>query len=193
MHACTHYLYMPENASTTLMELPSGFTPGSAAAKSLQSCPTLCEPIDGSPPGSAVPGMLQARTLEWVAISFSNTWKWKVKVKSLSRVQLFATPWTAAHQAPLSLGFSRQEHWSGVPLPSPVPMITPLDLSLNRPTHSCQLKQLMYLSRWPQSSWLGPWAYKWTIRTYEHLRIFHRVMLRFINFINIILYWKRWC
>ena len=67
-----------------------------AAAKSLQSCPTLCDPIDSSPPGSPVPGILQARTLEWVAISFSSAWKWKVKVKSLSRVWLFVTPWTAA-------------------------------------------------------------------------------------------------
>ena len=137
------------------------------AAKSLQSCPTLCDPMDGSPPGSPVPGILQARTLEWVAISFSNAgkWKvkvkslshvwllsdpmdyslpgssipgilqartlewvaisfsnagkWKVKVKSLSRVWLLATPWTVAHQAPPSMGFSRQEYWSGVPLPSP--------------------------------------------------------------------------
>ena len=87
-----------------------------AAAKSLQSCPTLCDPIDCSPPGSHIPGILQARTLEWVAISFSNAWKWKVKVKSLSCVQLFATPWSAAYQAPLSMGFSRQEYWSGVPL-----------------------------------------------------------------------------
>ena len=91
-----------------------------AAAKSLQSCPTLCDPRDGSPPGSPVPGILQARTLEWVAISFSNAWKWKVKAKSLSRIQLFSTPWTAAYQAPLSMGFSRQEYWSGVPLPSPL-------------------------------------------------------------------------
>ena len=90
-----------------------------AAATSLQSCPTLCDPIDGSPPGSPVPGILQARTLEWVAISFSNAWKWKVKVKSLSRALLFSTPWTAAYQAPLSMGFSRQEYWDGVPLPSP--------------------------------------------------------------------------
>ena len=90
-----------------------------AAAKSLQSCPTLCDPIDGSPPGSPVPGILQARTQEWVATSFSNAWKWKVKVKSLSRVQLLAIPWTAAYQAPPSMGFSRQEYWSGVPLPSP--------------------------------------------------------------------------
>ena len=89
-----------------------------AAAKSLQSCPTLCDPIDGSPPGSAVPGILQARTLERVAISFSSAWKWKVKVKSLSRAQLLATPWTAAHQAPPSMGFSRREYRSGVPLPS---------------------------------------------------------------------------
>ena len=88
-------------------------------AKSLQLCPTLCNPIDGSPPGSPIPGILQARTLEWVAISFSNAWKWKVKVKSLSRVRLLATPWTAAYQAPPSMGFSRQEYWSGVPLPSP--------------------------------------------------------------------------
>ena len=90
-----------------------------AAAKSLQSCPTLCDPIDGSQPGSPIPGILQARTLEWVAISFSNEWKWKMKVKSLSRVRLFVTPWTAAHQAPPPMGFSRQEYWSGVPLPSP--------------------------------------------------------------------------
>ena len=87
-----------------------------AAAKSPQSCPTLCDPTDGSPPGFPIPGTLQARTLEWVAISFSNAWKWKVK--SLSRVWLFVTPWTAAHQAPPSMGFSRQEYWSGLPLPS---------------------------------------------------------------------------
>ena len=89
-----------------------------AAAKSLQSCPTLCDPIDGSPPGSPVSGILQERTLEWAAIAFPSAWKWKVKVKSLSRARLFATPRTAAYQAPASLGFSRQEYWSGVPLPS---------------------------------------------------------------------------
>ena len=96
------------------------YAAAAAAAKSLQLCPTLCDPVDGSLPGSPVPGVLQARTLEWVAISFSNAWKWKVKVKSLSSVQLLATPWTAAHQAPPSMGFSRQEDWSGVPLPSPI-------------------------------------------------------------------------
>ena len=97
-----------------------------AAAKSLQSCPTLCDPINGRPPGCPVPGILQARTLEWVAISFSNAWKWKVKVKSLSRVRLFATPWTAAYQTPQSMGFSRQEYWSGVILPSLVSRSSPL-------------------------------------------------------------------
>ena len=98
-------------------------TTTAAAAKSLQSCPTLCDPIDSSPLGSPIPGILQARTLEWVAISPSNAWKWKVKVKSLSRVRLLATPWTAAYQAPPSMGFSRQEYWSGVPLPSPLRLV----------------------------------------------------------------------
>ena len=91
-----------------------------AAAKSLQSCLTLCDPIDSSPPGSPVPGILQARTLEWAAISFSNAWKWKVKVKLISLVWFLATPWTVAYQAPPSMGFSRQEYWSGVPLLSPI-------------------------------------------------------------------------
>ena len=137
------------------------------AAKLLQSCPTLCDPIDNSSSGSPIPGILQARTLEWVAISFSSAWKWKVKVsrsvtsdssrshglqptrllcpwgfpgkktgvechcllqcmkvksesESLSRVWLFTTPWAVAYQAPLPMGFSRQEYWSGVPLPSPM-------------------------------------------------------------------------
>ena len=94
-----------------------------AAPKSLQSCLTLCDPRDSSPPGSPVPRILQARTLDWVAISFSNAGKWKVKVKSLSRVQLLGTPWTAAYQAPPSMGFSRHEYWSGVPLPSPWMML----------------------------------------------------------------------
>ena len=84
------------------------FYGSAAAAKSLQSCPTLCDPVDGSPPGSPIPRILQARTLEWVAISFSNAWKWKVKVRSLSRIWLFATPRTAAFQAPLSMGYMWQ-------------------------------------------------------------------------------------
>ena len=96
----------------------SNWKSAAAAAKSLQSCPTLCDPIDSSPPSYPIPGILQAITLEWDAISFSSAWKWKVKVKSLSRVRLSATPWTAAYQAPLSMGFSRREYWSGVPLPS---------------------------------------------------------------------------
>ena len=95
--------------------------PPEPAAKSLQSCLTLCDPIDVSPPGSPAPGILQARTPEWVAISFSNAWKWKVKVKSPSQIRLLATPWTAAYQAPPSMGFSRQEYRSGVPLPSLTP------------------------------------------------------------------------
>ena len=87
-----------------------------ATVKSLQSCPTLCDLIDGSSPGSPVPGILQARTLEWVVISFSNAWKWKVKVKSLSCVQLLVTPWTAAHQAPLSMGIfqARVLEWDAI-------------------------------------------------------------------------------
>ena len=109
-----------------------------AAAKSLQSCPTLCDLIDGSPSGSPIPGILQARTLEWVAISFSNAWKWKVKAKSLSRVRLLVTPWTAAYQAPPSMGFSRQEYWSGVPL------------------LVCKIKMMVFLSRDPIAS-LRPW------------------------------------
>ena len=94
-----------------------------AAAKLIQSCPTLCNPIDGSPLGSSIPGILQARILERGASSFSNAWKWKVKVKSLSRAQLWATPWTVAYHAPPSMEFSRQEYWSGVPLPSPMNLI----------------------------------------------------------------------
>ena len=97
------------------------FNPAAAAAKSLQSYLTLCDPIDGSPSGSSVPGILQARTLEWIVISFSNAWKFKVKGKSLSHVRLLATPRTAAHQASPSMGVSRQEYWSGLPVPPPVP------------------------------------------------------------------------
>ena len=113
----SNHVLRPQHNCTVFWEVLSYWL--HAAAKSLQSCPTLCDPIDSSPPGLLFPGILQARTLEWVAISFSNAWKWKVKVKSLSHVWLLATPWTLAHQAPLSMGFSRQEYWSGVPLPSP--------------------------------------------------------------------------
>ena len=93
-------------------------TTTTTTTKLLQSCPTLCDPMDCSPPGFSIHGILQARTLEWVAISFSNAWKWNVKVKSLSRVRLPVTPGTTAHQAPPSMGFSGQQYWSGVPLPS---------------------------------------------------------------------------
>ena len=119
-NSTSHYI-LKGNENRTLKRFTPMFA---AAAKSLQLCPTLCDPIDGSPPGSPVPEILQAKTLEWVAISFSNVWKWKVKVKSLSCVWLLATPWTTAYQAPPSMGFSRQEYWSGVPLSSPTPMFT---------------------------------------------------------------------
>ena len=113
-------LSTPENQSLFwLLSMKVSSTYAAAATMLLQSCPTLCDPIDGSPPGSPTPGILQARTLEWVAIAFSSAWKWKVKVKWLSGVQLLATPWTAAYQAPPSMGFSRQEYRSGLPLPSP--------------------------------------------------------------------------
>ena len=115
----------------TVWHQDSNWLAAAAAAKSLQSCPTLCDPTDGRPPGSPVPGILQARTLEWVAISFSNAWQWKGKVQSLSHVWFLATPWTAARQAPPSMGFSRQKHWSGVPLPSPQ---TGLQVAKNAPT-----------------------------------------------------------
>ena len=101
-----------------------------AGAKSLQSCLTLCNPIEGSPPGSPIPGILQARILQWAAISFSSAWKWKVKVNLLSCVQVFVTPWTAAYQAPPSMGFSRQEYWSGMPLPSLIGWIIGCIISL---------------------------------------------------------------
>ena len=111
--------------------LPAVIAAAATAAKSLQSCLTLCDPIDSSPPGSPVPGILQARTLEWVATSFSNAWKWKVKGKSLSRVWLLATPWTAAYQAPPSVGFSRQEYWIGMPLPSLPAVIGQLEFNVS--------------------------------------------------------------
>ena len=122
---CERYIYFIKVDEYTLLwrKMCSDVTynnPAATAAKSLQSYPILCDPIDGSPPGPAIPGIFQARTLKWVSISFSNVWKWKVKVKWLSRVQLLATPWTAAYQAPPSVGFSRQEYWSGLPLPSPI-------------------------------------------------------------------------
>ena len=152
MYRCSFHLYKPPplcswwNTVQVFFFLNLcylGCSPAAAAAKLLQSCPTLCDPIDGSPPGSPVPGILQARTLEWVAISFSNTWKWKVKVKSLSHVRLLATPWTLAHQAPPSMGFSRQEYWSGVPLPSPnKPQISKLLISIRFPLLKFQLTWL---------------------------------------------------
>ena len=112
--SCSHHIHLDKGFSQYSVVQALLFS--APAAKLLQSCPTLCDPIDGSPPGCPVSGILQARTLEWVAISFSSAWKWKVKGKLLSRVPLLATPWTAAYQTPPSMGFSRQEYWSGVPL-----------------------------------------------------------------------------
>ena len=135
-------------------------TAAAAAAKLLQSCSTLCNPRDGSPPGSPVPGILQARTSEWVAISFSNAWKWKVKVKSLSCVWLSVTPWTAAYQAPPFMGFSRQEYWSGVPLP---PLI-----SLNTP-HQFR-SQCLENVKWMSLSSVWLFTTPWTIQSMEFSR-----------------------
>ena len=114
-----HFWIVPWSGLYFSRSIAPFLSAAAATAKSLQSCPTLCYPIDGSPPDSPIPGILQARILEWVAISFSNAGKWKVKVRSPSHVRLLVTPWTAAYQAPPSMGFSRQEYWSGLPLPSP--------------------------------------------------------------------------
>ena len=122
------------------------YAAAAAAAKLCQSCPTLCDPIDGSPTGSSVPGILQARILEWVAISFSSAWKWKVKVKSLSRVRLFVTPWTVAYQTPPSMGFSRQGYWSGVPLPSPMWIYTGPQINRLYDARNFFSKCLIYLT-----------------------------------------------
>ena len=156
-----------------LMQILDESLDAAAAAKSLQSCPTLCDPIDGSPLGSPLPGILQARTLEWVAISFSNAWKWKEKVKSLSRVWLLATPRTAAYQAPPSMGFPRQEYWSGVPLPS-------LE-SLDERTSKIR----------PQSSrflfYLGPLWFAWFQVSYlTSLRLFS-------HFCDVVVVRNKWC
>ena len=130
------------------------------SAKSLQSCPTLCDPIDGSPPGSPIPGILQARTLEWVSISFSNAWKWKVKGKSLSHAWLFATPWTAAHQAPPSVGFSRKEYWSGVPSPSSLQHHLFTFLTENREDPwQCLPEMLLWSGQWPWG--IEPLSHSW--------------------------------
>ena len=130
-----------------------------AAAKSPQSCLTLCDPIDGNPPGSPVPGILQARILEWVAISFSNAWTWKVKVKLLSRVRLLAALWTEGYQASPSMGFSRQQYWSRVPLPSLIqPWHTPFPI-WNQSVVPCPV---LPVASWPtyrflkrQARWSG--------------------------------------
>ena len=148
-------------------------------SKVTQPCPTLHDPMDCSLPGSSVHGIFQARALEWVAISFSNAWKWKVKVKALSRVWLLATPWTAAYQAPLSMGFSRQECWSGVSSPSS-------NMLQKKPTKSpLHIGKTTYMK---SSSW-GQWE-----KTAEMLRcaVIKKLQIVFENIYNIILWfvWK---
>ena len=132
----------------------------------------MCNPIDGSPPGFPIPGIPQAITLEWVAISFSNSWKWKAKVKLLSPVRLFATPWTAAYQASPSMGFSRQEYWSGVPLPS---LMTDLDSVLK--SRDITLPTKIYIVKATNQSYtmvfpVGMYGCNsWTIKEVECWRI----------------------
>ena len=139
---------------------PQNAAAAAAAAKSLQLCLILCDPIDSTPPGSLVPGILQARTLEWDAFSFSNAGKWKVKVKSLSRVRLL-TPWTAAYQASPSMGFSRQEYWSGLPLPSLLKMLWFLNVITSQSEahasqvcrHICSIYQWHWIRHFLKPSW----------------------------------------
>ena len=139
-------------SSPTLTSIHDYWINHAATDKSLQSCPTLCDPIDSSLPGSPVPGILQTRTLEWVAISFSNAWKWKVKAKLLSRVQLLATSWTAAYQAPLSMGFSRQEYWSRLSLPCVSKVMSLLFNMLSRLVIAFLPRSKHLLVSWLQSS-----------------------------------------
>ena len=139
-----------------------------AAAKSFQSRLTLCDPTDSSPLGSPIPGILQTRTLGWVAISFSNAWKWKVKVKSLSGVWPSATPWTAAYQAPLSMGFPRQEYWSGVPLPSPLEhpseiQITTIRLCPTNPALVIKAEVLSFEDIFGSCMSFNPFLLPWTL------------------------------
>ena len=116
----------------------------------------LCDPINGSPPGSPIPGILQARTLEWVAISSSKAWKWKVTVKSLSHIWLVETPWTAAYQAPPSMGFSRQEYWSGVPLPSPLELAALVNIPAQMFSCLSSFVKIIILSLFPHLLWIEP-------------------------------------
>ena len=145
---CSIWMCVPHRACTSSLLSPAAAA--AAAAKSLQPCPTLCDPMDCSLPGFFVHGILQARTLEWVAISFSNAWKWKVKVKSLSRVRLFATPWTAAYQAPPSMGFSRQQYFS--------PLVAPKCLlqTQERPSRNVNSMSSMGKQRHQEAKRFGP-------------------------------------
>ena len=161
-----------------------------AASKSLQSCPTLCDPIDVSPRGSPVTGILQARTLEWVAISFSNAGKWKVRVKSLSRVRLLATAWTAAHQAPPSMGFSRQEYWSGLHYWKCFPgsSFRVLMAKLYKPFHLHYLK-VRNISHFTKNLLLiRPYSFHLKIKVSPWITYFNPISVWFLNII-IKLFW----
>ena len=153
------------NITPTVFWCKTSTLPTAAAVKLCQSCLTLCDPIGGSPPGFSVPGILQARTLEWAAISFSNAWKWKVKVKSLSCVQLLVTPWTIAYEPPPSMGFSRQEYWSGVPLPSPPPFPQLPQITLEGPQAFVSLPGLHILGRSISLVFFQLWAWAHSTRS----------------------------
>ena len=159
-----------------------------AAAKPLQWCPTLCDPMDSSPTGSLVPGILQARTLEWVAISFSNAWKWKVKMKLFSRVWLPETPWTAAHQAPPSMGFSRQEYWSGVSMPSPT-----IDINVYKYIllHEVIFTKYFMLPNWWVSCHEMFFSDKFRTVAYNAILIFFIVLKCLLNFFIKRAIWKK--
>ena len=174
----THYFSLPP-AEYHHHQATSLAAAAAAAAKSPQLCPTLCDPIDDSPPGSAVPGILQARTLEWVAISFPNAWKWKVKVRLLSRVRPFATPWTVAYQAFLSMGFSRQEYWSGMLLPSPISCYMELK-NCSAESWASLMAQMgknpsaMQETQVQSLGWEDPWRREWLPTSVFLLGKFHR-------------------
>ena len=164
------------------------------AVKSLQSCPTLCDPIDDSPPSSTVPGILQARTLELVAIAFSNAWKWKVKVKSLSHAWPLATPWTAAFQASLSMGFSRQEYWSRVPLPSPKSVLLSFFYKWLTSFPAPLVKEIVFSPLYILASFvkdkvfIGVWVYLWALSLF----FFFPIDLYFCLCASTILSWWLW-
>ena len=174
------------------MEASSGHVlPAATAAKSLQSCPTLCDPIDSSPPGSHVSRILQARTLEWVAISFSSAWKWKVKVKSLSHVRLLATAWTAAYQAPPAMGVSRQEYRSAVPLGIKSGTIRTGVYDREVSVHAlgcciCCLDRNLYILNWSFQDFI---LKSRKSQCKQVLHFAHRFLIGFVYIVNFLMLW----